>query len=202
MLKQKKQLGAYAALALLTGCASYHASTLSTLPQDTAVISQSSEKNVAVSWKTFDRNESELYLGRDVAAEGYVPVQVTIWNNSSDPLYLNPLQFNIVLPSPSEVAGKVHTSTAGRVVGWGVPGLFLWPFLIPAVYDGIQSSHANSALDADYQEKAIKEKTIQPKTHFNGVIFVPKEKAKGDIEMFLLNQRTQEKLVFSHQQNS
>ncbi len=198
MFKEKKLV--LGALILLTGCASYNASTLAILPEESAI--QSTENSqVVVSWKTYDEVDCKRYLGRNVIAEGYMPIQLTIRNNTNDPMYFNPQNFNVPLAPVNEVAGKAHTSTAGRVVGWGVGGLFIWPLFIPAVYDGIKSSEANGLLDADYEAKALKEQTIQPKSLFNGVVFVPQHYAYQGIEMFLVNQKNHEKLIFKGNNN-
>ncbi len=194
MFKNKKYL--LGALVLLTGCANYSASTLATLPVETAIQSSKSPQ-VLVSWKTFDKIDCKRYLGRDVISEGYMPLQLTIRNNTSDPLYFSPENFNVPLASVNEVASKAHTSTAGRVVGWSVGALFIFPLVIPAIYDGIKSSEANDSLDADYEAKAMREHTIQPQSVFNGVVFVPQKYFYQNIEMFLVNQKTQEKVVFS-----
>lgn len=124
-------------------------------------------------------------------------MQMTIRNESNEILYLSPENFNIALASVNEVANKVHTSTATRIVAWGVPGLFIWPFLIPAVYDGVKSSEANEALDADYRQKALKEQLIQPRSTYNAVVFIPKNQVDQPIEMFLVNQKTHDKVVIS-----
>lgn len=179
----------------LAGCANYTASILDPLSPAIATRSSGNE-GVLVSWKLFDQNACHTYLGRDVIDEGYVPAQITIRNDSADPMYLGTGNFSIPFSSPAEVARSVHTSTTGRALGWGIPGLFIWPLLIPAVYDGIQSSNANAALDADYASKAIKEHIIQPYTVFNGVVFIPKGKIGETIDLFLVNQKTSEKLVF------
>jgi hypothetical protein len=184
-----------ASLILLTGCANYSASTLATLPIENAVESPKSP-NVLVSWKTFDVSDCKRYLGRNVISEGYMPLQLTIRNNSNDPLYFNPQNFNIPLASVNEVASKAHTSTAGRVVGWGVGALFILPLVIPAIYDGLKSSEANDSLDADYEAKALREHTIQPQSIFNGIVFVPQKYSYQNIEMFLVNQKTNERVVF------
>lgn len=181
---------------LLTGCASYQASMLGSLPIEEPL----QNNNVMISWKKFDEKDSETYLGRNLIAEGFVPVQMTIRNHSTDPMYLSPNNFSIQLPPVYQVAEKVHTSTAGRVLGWGIPGLALWPLLIPAVYDGIQSKEANRALNMDYLAKSIKEQTIQPHSSFNGVVFVPKDKIGDSIELFLVNQRTNEKISYTFNQ--
>lgn len=196
MSKNMKHKIAYSALILLTGCASYNASTLSMLSPETAL--QSNENpNVLVSWKAFDKNDCDTYLDRDVLAEGYVPVQLTIRNNSNDPMFFSPDNFSTPISSPNEVANKVHTSTGGRIAAWGVGGLIFFPLLVPAVVDGFKSANANDALDADYREKALKEHTIQPHSSFNGVVFIPAHYADQKIHLFLVNQKTHQKVAFS-----
>lgn len=196
MLKFKKTALIHSALILLTGCASYNASTLSMLPVESSIPS-TQNSHVLVSWKAFDHAACKTYLGRDVISEGYIPVQLTIRNNSSDPMYLSPSNFSSPVASSSEVANKVHTSTGGRVAAWGIGGLIFFPLLIPAVVDGFGSSKANTALDADYQAKALKEQVIQAHSNFNGVVFIPKSYQDQKIQMYLVNQRTNEKVAFS-----
>ena len=130
-------------------------------------------------------------------SEGYRAIQLTIRNNTNDSLYFSPQNFNVPIAPVNEVASKAHTSTAGRVVAWGVGGLIIWPLLIPAVYDGIKSSEANDSLDADYEAKALREHTIQPQSMFNGVVFIPQKYSYQTIEMFLVNQKTHEKLIYT-----
>ena len=194
MFKNRKHICFCATLVLLSGCANYSASSLSTLSSSAAVPS-AKNSNITAAWKVFDKNDCQTYLGRNLLAEGYVPVQMTIRNQSEDPLYLSADNFSISLPSPARVAKTVHTSTGGRVAAWGIPGLIITPLLIPAIYDGILSSNANDSLDADYQSKALSDHIIQPHSHFDTIIFVPKGKIKQSIEMFLINETTQEKIV-------
>ncbi len=195
MFKKNRGLMALGLTLVLTGCANYKADQLTMLSEETAVKSVPN-KEVSVSWKTFDKTDCKTYLGRNVISEGYVPVQLTVRNNSSDPMYLNPNNFSVTVAPYAEVANKVHTSTAGRVIAWGIPGLIISPFLIPAIYDGIKSSAANKYLDADYQEKAIKERTIQSYETFNGLIFIPNRDAQKELYLQLVNSHTGEKLQF------
>src|SRR5579863_3148061 len=118
MLKNSKHILIYSSFIFLAGCANYSANSLLNLPLETALYSEQDE-NVLVSWKIFDEKDSQTYLGRNLISEGYIPVQMTIRNNSRDPMYLNANNFSIPLPNTGEVADKVHTSTAGRIIGWG-----------------------------------------------------------------------------------
>ncbi len=181
---------------LLTGCASYNATSLSMLSEESCIETKQNS-NVNVSWKAFDKEDCLTYLGRDVLSEGYIPVQFTIRNNSRDRMYLSPNNFNQPISAASQVASTVHTNTSGRVLGWGLGGLFFFPLFIPAFVDGIKSQQANLALDADYAAKTLKEQTIEPHSSFNGVVFIPKENAGSKIEMFLVNLTTNEKVAFT-----
>lgn len=196
MFKKKKLMAMTCSLALLAGCASYNASTLSMLNEQGAMVSEKSNE-VLLTWKAFDSYDSKRYLGRDVIEEGYVPVQLTIINNSPDPMYLNPQNFSVPLASYKEVASKVRTSTGGRVAAWGVPGLFFWPLLIPAIVDGFGSANANETLDADYESKTIKEQVIYSRSTCNGVVFIPKKYLDQKIKMYVVNKKTDEKVNFS-----
>lgn len=112
-------------------------------------------------------------------------------------MYFSPANFSTPVSSSDEVAAKVHTSTGGRIAAWGIGGLIFFPLLVPAVVDGFGSAKANNALDADYEAKALKEQTIQPHSSFNGVVFIPKQYADQKIQMFLVNQKTNQKVAFS-----
>ena len=178
MANWEKKLVLTGTLLLLTGCADYKASSLSSIPSETVIISGQErfkqEPAVSVSCKVFDRKDCERYLGRNILSKGYVPIQLTIRNETNDSMYLSSDHFNVSLTPPKEVAEKVHTSTVGRVCGWAAAGLFFSPFIIPAIYDGVMSSKANRSLDKDYGTKTLRECTILPYTQFNGIIFLSK----------------------------
>jgi hypothetical protein len=164
----------FAVLILLTSCASYNATSLRTLSSD-AVFSSSVEqkKDIIVVGKVFDKADCKRYLDRDVLAEGYQPVQLYIENNSEKDYVFSLNKISLPYARPEEVAEKVHTSTIGRAVGYGVGALFIWPLAIPAIVDGIKSSEANQALDNDFSTKAANDQIIHPHSYFNKLLFVP-----------------------------
>jgi hypothetical protein len=51
-------------------------------------------------------------------------------------------------------------------------------------------------LDKDYLSKSLTEQIIEPKTVFNGIVFVPKNQMDQPIEMFLVNETTEERIAF------
>jgi len=152
--------------------------------------------NVTVSCKAFSASESKRYLGRNVLAKGYQPVQICVQNESKSFLLLSPQSLNVPIAPPDDVARLVHTNTAGRATAYGVAGLFIWPLLIPAVVDGVGSSQANQRLNADYASKGMNESVIQPYTTLNRVVFIPKSDWNNAFRLVLLDKETRSKLVY------
>lgn len=207
-----------ASLALLSGCTpyvTYESTPLSLLPLEAPAPGQALEapagalldagfasktkEGVTVSWKFLDQEECRTYLGRDLLAEGYLPIQWTIRNNSPDPMTFGLDHFNIPLFDPDEVAASLHVSADDRVRRWGQGGAvhLFPPLMIPGIIDGFKTLRANEKLNKDYAAKSLKEKTIEPHSSLNGVIFTGQELPHPSIELFLINATTQEKVVFS-----
>jgi hypothetical protein len=145
-------------LVILTGCASYNAAPLDSLLSE-AIHLPSSEKNndIIVTAKSYDRRDCKRYLGRDLISKGYQPVQLYIQNNTGRSYSFSLNRIDLPFARQEEVARRVYTSTVGRILGYGIPGLVvLWPLIIPAVVDGIKSSEANEALDHDFSSKVAR----------------------------------------------
>ncbi len=171
-----------AGITLLTGCASYNAPPLSNLtvecvktcPQQAEEgVCEDAATDVIVAAKQFDRVDCMRFLDRDVLAKGYQPIQLYIQNNSGKSYRFSLNRLELPCATANEVAQKVHTSTVGRAVGYGVGALFLWPLAIPAIVDGIKSAKANDALDCDFAAKTARDQTIAPHSYFNKIVFVP-----------------------------
>jgi hypothetical protein len=209
-MKQKKILLSAIALSLLTcSCASYSADPLSDLVQ-----TSSSKEEISVFAKTFTKADCKKFFDRDVISKGYQPVQIYIKNNSNLSYSFSLDCISLPIARPDEVAKKVHTSTVGRVVGYGAGAAALSTLLavpmafsgktnhlellyIPAVVDGYKSSSANSALDADFALKAAKNKVIFPHSSFNGVIFIPLEAYRDSFTLTLVEQESEQSKTFN-----
>lgn len=161
------------------------------------------EQAISFEYHVLDIEECETYLDRDVISEGYQPIHLTITNNSNKYLNLSLDDFSLLCISPSTVAKSVHTSTAGRVAGYTVAGILTFGlFLIPAVVDGVGSSKANKKLDADFENKSIKDRVIAPHRTVNGLIFTPKEGFDEDFSFVLVGQEGKERFILSSSQRS
>jgi hypothetical protein len=174
-------------LLLLSGCASYKATSLSALaPQ---FVKQSEElPGMVVGCKSLSQDECKTYLDRDVIKKGYQPVELTFFNQTDKTYQFSSDLVSLPCSSPAEVASKVHTSTAGRIAGYAVGSLIFTPLIIPAVVDGIRSYNANKELDIDFQSKAEKSFLIGPESYKTTLIFVPQKYFSSNFHITLLEQ--------------
>ena len=179
-------IGSVCSALLLTSCASYNAVALSNLSPMVIQSGQVNSDGIVVVAKAFTKGDCKKYLDRDVIAVGYQPVQLYIQNNSDKVVVFSPDRVSLPCVSVEEVAEKVHTSTVGRVVAYGVGSLFALPLVIPAVVDGFMSSKANDALNVDFSGKVASSQTIFPHSHFNKVIFVPSEEYHPSFSVVLI----------------
>jgi len=199
----------------LASCASYKARPLDTLSFNI----EAPLENLYTSCKAFSAEDSQRYLGKNVLARGYQPVQISIRNSSKDTFYL-PLD-GISLPhtDPETVSEEMHFSTATRTVamtGAGlvganlvvIPSLILSPILgplslvvplatlvTPPIMGGVKSSEANKAMDRDFDKKGARDAFIGPHATVNMLLFVPEELYRSDFTMTLKNSNTSEVFV-------
>ena len=185
-----------AAIALVSSCANYKATTLNRLDPEFTPASQKIG-DVTLAAKTFTLQDCKKYLDRDVLEEGYVPIQITIINQSNKQYIFSPSMINMPSATPDQVAVLVETSTVGRATSYGVGALFWRPLAIPAVVDGVKSHEANEELDKDYATKDLGNEVIQPYSTLNGLIFVPKESYKSNLSLTIADKNGNDKLPFS-----
>lgn len=186
---------AFIALLGLSGCARYKAQPLNRLA--TGLGQNSKEQTISFAYRVFSQSDCKKYLDRDVLAKGYQPIHITLSNNTNRYLYVSTTGFSLPCVMAEEVAQKVHTSTSKRAVSYGVAGLFIWPFLIPAVVDGVGSSQANQQLDLDFGQKTIRDQTVSPYSTINGLIFVPCAYFHEDFTFTVIDSENQERFVLT-----
>jgi hypothetical protein len=175
--------------AFLSGCARYKAQPLNKLATQ---IPSKNKQSILLTSRVFSKSDCKKFLGRNVIRKGYQPIHITITNNTNR--YLNISKSNISLPCVSvmNVTKKVHTSTAGRAVGYGIASLIIWPMAIPAIVDGIGSSQANQKLDQDFLNKELCDQVICPFNTITGLIFVPVEKFDSKFSITLVDAQSDE----------
>ncbi len=183
----------------LSGCASYKARPLSQLSTDSSTLFIENN-SICFGYHIFDKSDCKKYLDRDVITKGYQPIHISITNNSNSSVYFSPKNITLPIIDAYEVSQKAHTNTVGRAVGYGITGLFIWPFLIPAVVDGIGSHEANDKLDVDFDRKVLRDQTINPNASINGLVFVPVESNISDFQITLTDSKTLETITLNTNQ--
>jgi hypothetical protein len=184
-----KRTTAILALGLLAGCASYRALPLDTLCHD--ILSYQTfpclSPEVVIAAKAFNKRDCKKYLDRDVISQGYLPVQLSIANNSDKNYFFSLHRVSLPCARPEDVAATVHTSTFARAAGYGTAALFFWPFAIPAVVDGINSANANEALDEDFCAKAARDTVIPAHSRTNMLVFIPSASYRPQFNVTLVD---------------
>lgn len=152
----------------LSGCARYKAKPLKTL----ARASRTEASSISFDYELFSISDCKKYLDRNPIKNGYQPIQITFTNNTNCSFNISKKSLSVACIDAQEVAETVHTDTVARAVGYGVVGVFIWPFIIPAIVDGIGSAKANEQLDDDFMRKELRSQTVKPHTTINGLIFI------------------------------
>jgi hypothetical protein len=179
----------------ITGCAKYRAKPLKNIHPEFNCKTHN-QSDVTFAYKPFTKDDCMEYLDRDVIKAGFQPIHIHLENNSSEPIIFSTEGISFPCVPMDVVAKKVHTSTSSRVLAWGIPGLFIWPFLIPAVVDGIGSAEANGQLDVDFAGKSVKGQIIQPRTSLDGLIFVRLNEYREPFTVTVIGQKTGDKIIF------
>lgn len=186
----------------LAGCASYKARKLPRLSMEHHVSQGNEQDTLKFSYHVFTKKDCRKYLDRDVIRAGYQPIHVMITNNSNEIVFFE--RKNISLPTVDvyEVAKEVHTNTAARATGFGIASLFIWPFFIPAIVDGMGSSRANEKLDTDFESKLLSDQIIYPHQTIDGLIFVPRELYSSDFQIMCMTTSSQPIILSSKRAHS
>lgn len=186
-------ISAIAATALLfSGCASYNATSLNSLSSETML----SKADIVIAAKEYTKADCKKYLDRDVIKKGYQPVQLYIENNTDKSYCFSLNRVSLSCARPEEVADKVHTSTVGRIVGYGAAAVFAFPiFAIPAVVDGVKSAQANEELDNDFSAKIARDQILAPHSHLNKLLLVPVNEYQPTFTVSLMDQDSHLKIL-------
>jgi len=172
---------------IVTSCARYESSTLCAFPVERIHEIQ----GVSIAARAFTKKDCKHYLDRDVLCKGYQPVQIYIKNSSESSYLFSTTRVTLPTVDPEEVSKKVHSSTVGRIAGYGAAALLASPlFAVPAVIDGYKSAEANDTLDQDFLAKGAHDCVIAPHSFANMILFVPKEEYQETFSVTLIDENT------------
>ena len=168
---------------VLSSCAKYKPKTL-----HTSIGKAQTKQGVTLSAHAFTEQDCRYYFSRRMLSKGYQPIQLSFKNNSNKTYVLDTRDISVSLERVHRVAKDCHLNTAGRVASWGVASLFLWPFLIPTVVDGVKASKANKKLDRDFERRALDVGSkihIYPQESVHKIMFVDQQNYRQKFDVIL-----------------
>lgn len=195
----KQVFGLFLAVGLVVagGCAKYKARPLS-FP----VSPIEEKKSVSVTAYALNDDDMHYYFSRRAIQKGLQPVQLTVVNNSKDTYLLDAKDINLSLESRNTAFDSLRLSKTSRCIGWGVAGLFLWPFLIPAAIELVKTDKANNDMKQDFVQRVIDRDSrllIKPGQEINRVFFVSHANIQYSFDVKLTNMADKKALPFTPQ---
>jgi len=184
-------------LVALGGCAKYKARPLS-FPASPI----EEKKSVSVAAYALNDDDMHYYFSRRAIQKGLQPVQLTVVNNSKETYLLDAKDINLSLESRNTAFDQLRLSKTSRCVGWGVAGLFLWPFLIPAAVELVKTDKANKDMKQDFVQRVIDRDSrllIKPGQEINRVFFVSHANIQYSFDVKLTNMADKKALPFTPQ---
>lgn len=180
-------------LLLVANCAHYKGRPLRPLPSKTDFYAQ--DNKVSFNYKPFTKSDCKYYLSRNVIKKGYRPIQISIENNTDRHLSFAQNNLSVKTMPADIVAERSYFSIHKRALGYGITGIFFWPFIIPAIVDSCWADEENPKLLSDYLDKEASDRIIEPNSKLEGLIFVPLSCYRNNISVTLIDTDSQEKIV-------
>ena len=135
------------------------------------------------------------YLGKDVTSGGYKAIQINLKNTTQRYLKLSQNDMDLKTVSADVAAQSVDKNISKRVLGWGIPSLFIPILLVPALITTTLSHRDNKKVLKRCKDRALSDRVIAPNDTFTGVIFVPISDYKDSFNLVLRDQKTQERII-------
>ncbi|MCH9628089.1 MAG: hypothetical protein S4CHLAM2_17410 [Chlamydiales bacterium] len=152
-------------------------------------------ETVTIAAKAYTKMDCRRYLNTNVLQSGYQPIQICIDNPTDSPYFFSTSRVTLPVAPTTEVSRTAHTSTAGRIAGYGAATLLASPlFAVPAVVDGYRSCEANDQIDLDFLVKAARDCTIGPRSQANMILFVPIREYKENFTVTLIDTSTHDRV--------
>jgi hypothetical protein len=154
------------------------------------------KKEILLTTKALNGEESKAFLGKDLIDRGYQPIQLTIQNNSPRSYILAQDKIELPTASASDVAWRVTKGTIPRGIAYKIASFFFWPFIIPSTIDSINTLKSHGDLKRDLHAKTVSHEEITPYSTVTRVIFVPKDEYRSSFQVTLVDAETGKHLVF------
>lgn len=202
-----------ALLLILSGCGRYY-QPRPLFQLKTRHLFASSDNLVYGSYTILKPQECTMFLGSNVIKKGYQPIYITLTNTTNRQLCFTHTNISMPTVSAETVARTLHSNTAARAIGFGIPaalGVYFSavmiragiecppaaPFVIlpatagaavcatPAVVSTMNSIEKNERINADFELKSLDDQILHPYSAIRGIIFVPKRAFNPNFEITL-----------------
>ncbi len=150
---------------------------------------------VKIDCRALTQEECTGYLGKDVTSGGYKAIQINLKNTTQRYLKLSRNDIDLKTVSADVAAQSVDKNISKRVLGWGIPSLFIPILLVPALITTTLSHRDNKKVLKKCKDKALSDRIIAPNDAFSGVVFVPISDYKDSFNLVLTDQKTQERII-------
>ncbi|MBS0615582.1 MAG: hypothetical protein JSR58_03400 [Verrucomicrobia bacterium] len=137
--------------------------------------------------KVYSSEDSKEYLHRDLIAQGFIPVEVSINNNTGKSYAISGASVPMSCATPSQVAWSITKKSLPRSIGLKIASFFFWPFMIPSTIDSIHGYKSHRSMVKDLTAKTLKEKdeVIPPYAAVKRIIYVKKDSMRNDFSFSL-----------------
>jgi hypothetical protein len=144
-------------------------------------------KGVQITTKKYTAEESKAFLTHNFGSLGYIPIEITIQNNTAKSYALSAASVPLACDRGKDVAWKVAKKGMPRAVGFKIAALLFWPFAIPDAINSIHAYKSHNALKKDLTAKTLKEEDeiIVPYASVKRVLYVKEDAFQEEFSVSL-----------------
>ena len=182
----------------VSGCATYQFGRLPS-PYIVDHPNPISQNDVSVAVKFFGCSEADTTFDCEICKRKILPIFIAIENKSNEVYHFRKADVDPNYYAAEDVAKKCARSTMGRVLSYGVLGVFIiaWIVFIPMmIAEWINCPRFNAKMRSDYISNEIADTTIVAGRSVSGVMFVAPLNRGEKLNIPLTAHSTGEKLLF------
>lgn len=143
--------------------------------------------DLKLSARVYTTDDSKEFLHKDLIARGYIPVEVSIHNNTGKSYAISAASVPMACATAKQVAWSVSKGALPRSIGLKIASIFFWPFMIPSTIDTIHTYKNHKALVKDLTAKGLKtdDEVIPPYAAAKRVLYVKKDSMRDEFSFSL-----------------
>jgi len=136
------------------------------------------KKDISLKYKVYTLDEVKKFFRTNLIKKGFLPVFISIQNDSDLEVHFSPDQMNVPHASAKKISKLAHKSFIGKMLAYNIASFFFMPISIIGTVDGIRHWQANRTIDKIYAAREAVEQWISPHETYRGVIFIPLKQLK------------------------